>query len=43
MVAGVPVLLLIRTVFDTRGRPVEVRDTVKVASSYVLEYRIPAT
>jgi len=43
MAAGVPVIVLVRTAFDTQGRPVEVCDTVKVASSYVLEYRVPAT
>jgi len=42
MAAGVPVIILIRTAVDTQGRPVEVCDTVKVASSYVLEYLVPA-
>jgi GntR family transcriptional regulator len=33
---------LVRTAFDTEGRPVEVCDTVKVATSFVLEYDVPA-
>lgn len=40
--AGAPVLTLVRTAFDTTGRPVEVCDTVKVASSFLLEYDVPA-
>jgi len=39
---GVPVLLVLRTAFDTEGVPVEVCDTVKVAPSYLLEYDFPA-
>ncbi|ROP40276.1 GntR family transcriptional regulator [Saccharothrix texasensis] len=40
--SGSPVLTLVRTAFDTKGRPVEVCDTVKVATSFVLEYDVPA-
>lgn len=39
---GVPVLVVLRTAFDTAGMPVEVCDTVKAAPAYVLEYDIPA-
>lgn len=39
---GVPVLVVVRTAFDTAGRPVEVCDTVKAAPAYVLEYEVPA-
>lgn len=40
--AGVPVITLIRTAYDTAGRAVEVCDTVKAAYAYVLEYEFPA-
>lgn len=43
MGSGVPVIVLVRTAVDTDGRAVELCDTVKVATSYVLEYRVPAT
>jgi GntR family transcriptional regulator len=39
---GVPVMIVVRTAYETGGRPVEVCDTVKAGPSYVLEYRIPA-
>jgi GntR family transcriptional regulator len=39
---GVPVLVVVRTAYDTSGTPVEVCDTVKAAPAYVLEYDIPA-
>lgn len=39
---GVPVLVVVRTAYDTNGLPVEVCDTVKAAPAYVLEYDIPA-
>jgi GntR family transcriptional regulator len=39
---GVPVLVVVRTAFDTNGLPVEVCDTVKAAPAYVLEYEVPA-
>ena len=39
---GVPVLVVVRTAFDTEGTPVEVCDTVKAAPAYVLEYDFPA-
>lgn len=39
---GVPVLVVVRTAYDTAGMPVEVCDTVKAAPAYVLEYDIPA-
>lgn len=43
MGSGVPVIVLVRTAIDMDGRPVEVCDTIKIATSYVLEYRVPAT
>ena len=39
---GVPVLVVLRTAYDTSGMPVEVCDTVKAAPAYVLEYDVPA-
>lgn len=39
---GVPVIVVLRTAYDTTGRPVEVCDTLKAAPAYVLEYDIPA-
>ncbi len=36
--AGVPVLTVVRTAYDTNDIAVEVCDTVKVASAYLLEY-----
>ncbi|WP_439664152.1 GntR family transcriptional regulator [Lentzea sp. HUAS TT2] len=39
---GVPVLLVVRTAYDTAGRAVEVCDTVKVAPAYLLEYEFRA-
>ena len=39
---GVPVLVVVRTAYDTAGVPVEVCDTIKAAPAYVLEYEIPA-
>ena len=39
---GVPVLVVVRTAYDTRGTPVEVCHTVKAAPAYVLEYDVPA-
>lgn len=39
---GVPVLVVVRTAYDTTGTPVEVCDTVKAAPAYVLEYDVPA-
>ena len=39
---GVPVIVLVRTAYDTAGRPVEVCDTLKAAPAYVLEYDVPA-
>ncbi|UCM88908.1 GntR family transcriptional regulator [Streptomyces marincola] len=43
LASGVPVIHLIRTAFDTEGRPVEVCDTVMAADAYVLAYQLPAT
>ncbi|KAA2266201.1 GntR family transcriptional regulator [Solihabitans fulvus] len=40
--AGIPVMTLVRTAYDTDDVPVEVCDTVKVARAYVLEYDVPA-
>lgn len=39
---GVPVLVVVRTAYDSTGTPVEVCDTVKSAPAYVLEYDVPA-
>lgn len=39
---GVPVLVVVRTAYDTAGLPVEVCDTVKASPAYVLEYDFPA-
>lgn len=39
---GTPVLTVLRTAYDTRGRAVEVCNTVKAAPAYVLEYDFPA-
>lgn len=40
--AGVPVLTVVRTAYDTNDVAVEVCDTVKVASAYLLEYGFSA-
>ncbi|MFC5751138.1 GntR family transcriptional regulator [Actinomadura rugatobispora] len=40
--AGVPVFHLIRTAYDTTGRPVEVCDTVMSSDAHVLQYELPA-
>lgn len=40
--AGAPVLTVVRTAYDTNDVAVEVCDTVKVASAYLLEYDFPA-
>jgi len=40
--AGVPVLVVIRTAYDTAGTPVEVCSTVKAAPAFVLEYDFKA-
>ena len=39
---GVPVLTVLRTAYDAGDVAVEVCDTVKVASAYLLEYEFPA-
>jgi len=39
---GVPVLVVVRTAYDTGGQPVEICDTIKAAPAYVLEYDFPA-
>ncbi|WP_329258758.1 GntR family transcriptional regulator [Actinoallomurus sp. NBC_01490] len=39
---GVPVFHLVRTAYDTDGRPVEVCDTVMSSDAYVLQYELPA-
>jgi GntR family transcriptional regulator len=43
LAAGVPVIHLVRTAYDTEGRAVEVCDTVMAADAYVLAYHLPAT
>lgn len=40
--AGIPVLTVLRTAYDTNDVAVEVCDTVKVAPSFLLEYEFPA-
>jgi GntR family transcriptional regulator len=40
--AGTPVLTVVRTAYDKESVAVEVCDTVKVASAYLLEYDFPA-
>jgi GntR family transcriptional regulator len=42
LASGVPVIHLIRTAYDTEGRPVELCDTVMAADAYVLSYQLPA-
>lgn len=41
--AGVPVIHLVRTAFDSEGRAVEVCDTVMASDAYVLSCQLPAT
>ncbi|MBW1604135.1 GntR family transcriptional regulator [Streptomyces sp. JJ66] len=43
LASGVPVIHLVRTAYDTKGRAVEVCDTVMAADAYVLSYQLPAT
>jgi GntR family transcriptional regulator len=40
--AGVPVITVVRTAFDTDGQAVEVCETVMAADRYVLSYDLPA-
>ncbi|WP_102935013.1 GntR family transcriptional regulator [Streptomyces malaysiensis] len=42
LASGVPVIHLVRTAYDSEGRPVEVCDTVMAADAYVLAYQLPA-
>lgn len=42
LVAGVPVITMVRTAFDTNGTAVEVCDTVMASDRYVLSYELPA-
>lgn len=42
LAAGVPVLTVVRTAYDTNDVAVELCDTVKVASAYLLEYDFSA-
>jgi len=42
LATGVPVLTVVRTAYDTNDVAVEVCDTVKVASAYLLEYDFSA-
>lgn len=42
LTTGVPVLTVVRTAYDTNDVAVEVCDTVKVASAYLLEYDFSA-
>ncbi len=43
LVAGIPVIQLVRTAYDTKGTPVEVCDTVMAADRYVLSYELSAS
>ena len=43
LASGVPVIHLIRTAFDTKGRAVEICDTVMAADACILNYHLPAT
>ncbi|MFF4653152.1 GntR family transcriptional regulator [Streptomyces sp. NPDC001380] len=43
LAAGIPVIHLVRTAFDSDGRAVEVCDTIMAADAYILSYRLPAT
>jgi len=43
LASGVPVFQLIRTAYDSEGRPVEVCDTLMASDAYVLAYQLPAT
>ena len=40
--SGTPVLTVLRTAYDTSDIAVEVCDTIKVATAYLLEYEFPA-
>lgn len=40
--SGVPVIMVLRTAFDTAGAAVEVCETVMAADRYVLSYELPA-
>ncbi|WP_069872656.1 GntR family transcriptional regulator [Streptomyces malaysiensis] len=42
LASGVPVIHLVRTAYDAKGRAVEVCDTVMAADAYVLAYQLPA-
>ena len=35
---GVPVIRVVRTVYDTEGRPVEVQDTIAAADRHEFQY-----
>jgi len=39
---GVPVFRLVRTAYDSDGRPVEVCDTIMASDAYLLAYELPA-
>ncbi|MDT3396141.1 GntR family transcriptional regulator [Streptomyces sp. B1866] len=43
LATGVPVIHLVRTAYDSDGRPVEVCDTIMAADAYTLAYQLPAT
>ena len=40
---GVPVIRVIRTVYDTEGRPVEVQDTIAAADRHEFQYEVSMT
>ena len=42
LMPGVPVIGVVRTAYDSDGKPVEVCDTVMAADRYVLTYELPA-
>ncbi len=38
--AGVPIMRAVATVYDTKGRPVEVQDTVAAADRHEFQYEV---
>jgi GntR family transcriptional regulator len=38
--AGVPVVRVLRTIYDSEGRPVEVQDTVAAADRHRFRYEV---
>lgn len=40
---GVPVVRVIRTIYDTEGRPVEVQDTIAAADRHEFQHEVSMT